>query len=264
MKSIIKWTIWQRRFSTMGWAIGAFGLLFISMITYPAFKNDAAELQKSFENLPDTAVQFFGGSTDLFSPVGFMNSQIFFITLPIILIILAIGLGSSLIAREEQDLTMETLLARPVSRTKLLAAKAIGGLAILLGVTAVSVLTIVATAKIVDLEVDTWRLVLATLVCALMALSIGALAFLLTAMGRARAGALGLASLVGLGGYVISSLAGTVSWLEAPSKIFPFTYYQSEAILRGTYNWMNLLFFGGLIAACALVSWVAFRRRDIG
>lgn len=264
MWPVIKWTVWQRRFSTIWWSVGAFVLLFVSMITYPAFKDSAKELEKSFENLPDAALQLFGGSSDFFSPVGFTNSQIFFITLPLLLSILAIGLGSNLLAREEQDQTMETLLARPVSRSRLLAAKILAGVSILLGVSLVSALTVAITAKIVDLNIGVAPLVGATAVCFLLALSTGAIAFLFTAIGRARGAALGIAALIAMGGYVVSSLAGTVSWLEIPSKIFPFTYYQSEAILRGAYDWINVLFFIGLPAACGLLSWVAFRRRDIG
>jgi ABC-type transport system involved in multi-copper enzyme maturation permease subunit len=94
--------------------------IFINMIFYPTFKDQAAELQKSFESLPDAALQLFGGSSDFFSPVGFLNSQIFFLMLPLLLGILAISLGSSLLAAEERDSTIESLMARPISRTHLL------------------------------------------------------------------------------------------------------------------------------------------------
>lgn len=263
MIPIFRWTLWQRRWSVLGWSIGVFFLIFISMIFYPSFRDQGEELQKSFENLPDTAVQLFGGSTDFFSPVGFLNSQIFFLTLPLILSILVIGLGSSLLAREEKDQTIELLLARPVSRSKLLISKVLAGGAITTIVGAVGLITIVITALIVDISLPMSRIVLATLVCLLMALSFGAVAFAFTAIGRARGASIGVATIVAFGGYMIDSLAGTVEWLQTPSKLFPFHYYQSEAILRGTYNWNNIIFFIALIAACAAVSWWAFRKRDL-
>jgi len=68
---------------------------------------------------------------------------------------------------------------------------------------------------------------------------------------------------VALGGYIIGSLAGTVKWLSFPAKLLPFHYYQSEAILRGTYNWNNVWYFVFVIALCSVLSWVAFRRRDL-
>lgn len=264
MIPILRWTLWQRRFSALWWSVGVFGLIFINMIFYPSFRDQAESLQKSFENLPDAAVQLFGGSTDFFSPVGFLNSQVFFFMLPMILGILAIGLGSSLLAREEQDMTIEMLLARPVSRTKLLLAKGLAGVIILSIVTVAGLVTTIVTGQLVGLGISISSIILATLACFLLVLSFGAIAFVLSAIGKTRGASLGLAALVALGGYLVSSLAGTVDWLKVPSKIFPFHYYQSEAVLRETYNWNNVIFLVLLTAVCALISWIAFRQRDIG
>lgn len=263
MFTIIIWAIKQRKISTLFWSIGAAFFMFVNMIFYPSFKQDADQLQQSFENIPDAALQLLGGSTDFFSPVGYVNSQIFFIMLPLVLGILAISLGSKLLASEEQDKTIESLLARPVSRTSLLAGKAIAGVLILSAVTAVAWTAIVLLAQIVDLEVSTAILSKTTFVCFLLVLSFGAIAYLLTATGRAKGASIGIATVVAFGGYIISSLAGTVTWLEWPAKAFPFHYYQSEAILRGTYDWVNLWYFAVVIAGCALLSWIAFRRRDL-
>ena len=265
MIPIIKWTLWQRRWSTMWWSVGVFGLIFINMIFYPTFKDQAAELQKSFDQLPEAAVQLFGGSTDFFSPVGFLNSQIFFLMLPMVLVILAIALGSSLIGREEQDLTLENLLARPVSRTQVLAAKAVAGKIILLIVTLVGLATTLITARIVGLdEVSVGDMALATLSCFLLALCVGALSFVFTAFGRARSASIGIAAFVALGGYLVSSLAGTVDWLREPARAFPFYYYKSEDILRGHFDWTYLMFFVAVIVLCAGLSWWSFRGRDLG
>lgn len=263
MIAIIKWTIWQRRWSTVWWSIGAFTLIFLTLIFYPSFRNEGEALQKSFEDLPETAVQLFGGSTDFFSPIGYLNSQLYFLMLPLILGILAISLGSNILAREEQDKTIETLLARPISRSRLLMAKSLSAIGVLGIVTLVTLATTLVTAEIVELEVSATRLTLVTFACFMLVLSFGAVAFLFTALGRARVASLGVAIIIALGGYLIDSLAGTVDWLEGPSKFFPFHYYQSELILRGTFDWINILFPTGLILACGLISWLAFRKRDI-
>lgn len=262
--SVIKWTLWQRRWSTFWWVLGIFGFIFLNIIFYPTFKDQAAELQQSFDSLPEAAVQLFGGSTDFFSPVGFLNSQIFFLMLPMLLSVLAIGMGTSLIGREEQDGTLETLLARPISRSRLLLAKAKAGGLILAGVTLASLVTTVILARVVGLtEVPALDMAAATLACFMLALSVGAIAFMLTTIGRARGASLGIAAFVALGGYLVSSLAGTVSWLKTPSYFFPFHYYKSEEILRGSFQWVDIMVFVGIIAACGLIAWLSFRRRDI-
>jgi ABC-2 type transport system permease protein len=264
MLSVIKWTLWQRRWSTFWWILGVFGFIFLNIVFYPTFKDQAAELQKSFENLPEAALQLFGGSADFFSPVGFLNSQIFFLMLPMLLSILAIGLGTSLIGREEQDGTIETLLARPISRSRLLLGKAKAGSMVVLIVALASLLTTVGLSRAVGLtEVSPLEMTAATFACLMLALSFGAIALLLTTIGRARGASLGIAAFIALGGYLISSLANTVSWLKTPSLFFPFHYYRSEEILRGTFHWSDILVFVAIIAACGAISWFSFRRRDI-
>lgn len=263
MNPIIKWTLWQRRFSTFWWSLGVSSFVLLNMVFYPSFKDDADELQKSFDNIPDTAVQLIGGSTDFFSPVGFLNSQIYFLMVPILLGILAISLGANLLAREEQEHTIDSVLARPISRSRFLFSKAASGIINLSIVTMVSLFVTIVISKVVDIEVPTLNIVAVTIVCFLLALSFGAVAFMLSALGRARVASLGLASLFAIGGYLISSLSGTVDLLKTPSKVFPFHYYESEALLRGTYDWTKIWFLIFVIGVCAIISWAAFRRRDI-
>jgi ABC-2 type transport system permease protein len=263
MKPIIKWNLWQRKVSAIWWSIGIAFFMFINMIFYPSFKDQAAELQKSFESIPDAAVQFLGGSTDFFSSVGYVNSQIFFLALPLVLTILAISLGSRLLASEESEKTIENIMSRPISRSKFLLSKAVVGEIILLLVTFVAWLTVIIMAMIVDLEVSLTRLTFATFVCFLFVYLCGAVAFTFTAIGRTKGAGIAFATFVAFGGYILSSLSGTVEWLTWPSKLLPFHYYQSEAILRGTYNWNNIWYFVIVILVCVFVSWITFRKRDL-
>lgn len=260
---IVKWTLWQRRWSTIWWSVGVFSFIFITMVFYPTFKDSAAALEKSFASLPKAALQLFGGSSDFFSPVGYLNSQIFFLMLPLLMTMLAVALGSSLIAREEQDMTIELLLARPVSRTRLLLGKIIAGSIILVIVSAVAMATVVLAARVFGVDIASSAIAAASFNSFLLAYCTGAIAFLLAATGRARGAAIGISAFIGFGGYMITSLSGTVDWLKAPAKAFPFNYYQSEAILRGTYHWASALFFVAVIIVCGGLSYVAFRRRDI-
>ncbi|HVX56121.1 MAG TPA: ABC transporter permease subunit [Candidatus Saccharimonadales bacterium] len=264
MRPIVRWSLWQRRWSTLWWAVGIAGFIVLTLVFYPSFKNAGGALEKSFSNLPKAALGLFGGSSDFFSPIGYLNSQIFFLMLPLLLTMLAVALGSSLIAGEEKDATLETLLARPVSRTKLLFAKALAGTIELVVVSAVAVATVVICARIFGLDsVPSSAVALAGVNSFLLAYCTGAIAFLLAATGRARSAAMGVAAMIGFGGYLISSLAGTIDWLKGPAKVFPFNYFQSEAILRQTYHWRSALYFAAVIVGCAILSYAVFRRRDL-
>ena len=265
MRPVIKWTFWQRRWSTVWWAIGITAFIFVNMIFYPTIRDQAQELEKSFSQLSDSTVALFSDTGDFFSPVGYLSGQIFYLMLPLLLGALAIAAGSSLIGREEREGTLELLLARPISRSRLVIAKATIGLVIVLIIGLVASVTTVAMAKLVELAVPLDNIMLASLASALLAISFGAVAFMVTMLGRsARTASVGVAGLFAIAGYLLSSLAGSVEWLKWPAKLFPFDYYHPAEILQDTYNWKNMLFILGVIVLCGIISWAAFRRRDIG
>lgn len=262
MIPVVRWTIWQRRWSTFWWCIGIIGLIVLTLALYPTIRDQAAQLNKSFGSLSQSTMALFGG-TDFFSPVGYLNSQIVYFTLPLVLAILAIGLGNSLIGREEHDLTIESLLARPIPRTRLLGAKALAGILILLFVTLVSAVTTLVLAEAVHMGIPLGDIAAAYFACFMLVLTFGAVAFLLAATGRARVAALGISVVYAIGGYIIGSLSSTVHWLKNPSLIFPYHYYRTADILHGTFDWSSIVFFAAFVVGCGLLSWVAFRRRDL-
>ncbi len=263
MFSVFKWTLWQRRWSMLWWSVGIVSLVALTLSFYPTIHNQATELNKSFGSLNSSTLALFGG-TDFFSPVGYLNSQLIYLMLPLLLIILGVGLGSSLIGREEADGTIESLLSRPISRSRLLLAKASAGAFILFSVTLVGSVVIIGMASFLNIGIPLIYIAAACLACFMLVLTFSAAAFLLAATGRARIAALGVTAVYALGGYIIGSLASTVHWLEKPSMIFPYHYYQSADILRGTFKWSSIIFFGVFTAACVTLAWLSFRQRDLG
>lgn len=263
MFSVGKWTLWQRRWSVFWWSLGIVALIVITLAFYPTIHKQAAQLNESFGSLNSSTIALFGG-TDFFSPVGYLNSQLMYLMLPLLLIILGVGLGSSLIGREEANGTIHMLLARRITRTHLLLAKASAGAFILLVATVVGAVAIVAMAKAVNLGVPLVNIVAACFSCYLLVLTFSATAFLLTATGRGRVAALGITVVYALGGYIVSSLASNVHWLRSVSVIFPYHYYNSADILAGKFQWSSIAFFGIFTAVCMVLSWASFRKRDLG
>jgi ABC-2 type transport system permease protein len=262
MWAVVKWTLWQRRWSMFWWSIGIVSLVSMTLAFYPTIHDQATQLNKSFGNFSDSTLALFGG-TDFFSPVGYLNSQLIYLMLPLLLIILGVGLGNSLIGREEADATLESLLARPISRTSLLVAKAVAGLIVLFIVTLVGTMATILMAQVVNLGVPLVYILAACFACFMLVLTFSSVAFVLAATGRGRAVALGISTVYAIGGYIIGSLASTVRWLDKPSLIFPYHYYRSADILHGVFAWSSIVFFALFSLACGLIAWVSFRRRDL-
>lgn len=264
MIPIIRLTIWQRRWSIFWWSLGLVLLVVVTLAFYPEFKNQA-QLDKSLSSIPATAKSFISDTNDFLSPVGYLSSQMFYLLLPLLLSVLSIGLGSSLIAREENDATIELLLARPISRRRYLAGKALAGGLILAAVSVVTTAVIILLSWLINIDVPLGYIALACLLLVVVAALFGALAFMITALGRrGRLASVGITALVAIGGYVINSLVSIASWLKWPNHVLPYYYYRPGDVLYGSYNWWNAL--GLALAALVLlaVASEAFHRRDIG
>lgn len=265
MNSVAKWTIKQRKWSVFWWSFAAAALIILTLAFYPTFRDQAAELEKSISHLSDSTIALFSDTKQIFSPVGYLSSQIFYLLLPMLLSILTIGLGSSLIAREEDSGTIELLLSRPISRSRLIAGKALAGLLVLVVVCAVSIISLLIMSALVKIEVPLLAIAATALSSAALALLLGSISFAITCMGRtARLASIGVAALVGIGGYIISSLSAVVNWLHWPAIISPFHYYHPAEILGGNYHWPELIGFFAASVILGIFAWYAFRRRDLG
>lgn len=263
MFNIIKWELWQRRFSITWWCIGIVAFITINLAFYPSFRDQAAQAEQAFSQIPDSAMAFFSDTGDFLSPTGYLSSQIFYLMLPLLLGTLAISLGSSLLAREEKEGTIELLLSRPVSRGSLIVGKLSAGIIILTIVGTVAALVTAGLSKLVKLAVPTKGILLASIAAVLLAMSFGIIAFLITALGKARIASVGIATLFALGGYILASLVDIADWLKWPAKIFPFNYYKPAEILSGSYDWTHIIYIVAIICLATAGSLIAFRRRDL-
>ena len=266
MLPVINWELRQRRTSIIWWSIGVAAMIAMLMLLYPSIRDQAAELNKALNQLPDSlkSLRTGGSQVDITSPIGFLNSQLYYVTLPLLLGILTIGLGSSLLAKEEQSHTLELPLSRPISRTRLLLAKAVAGLLIVGIVGAVMTLVTVAFAKIVEMDIDLGNLLLTSLLTTLFAASFGVIAYAFTAVGtQTHRLSIAIAVLVSFGGYIIKSLSGLTDWLETVVKVIPYHYFNPTELLQGNVSTGLLVYLIVTFVIGGIAAWLGFRRRDI-
>ncbi len=266
MIPIVRWELKQRKTYLFWWTLTTVGIVATLLLIYPSIHSQADQLNKVLNQLPASIreLKTGGSQVDIASPIGYLHSQLYYITLPLILIIMSIGLGSSLLARDEQNHTLELLLARPISRARLLAAKAISGISLVLFVSIFSTTATIVLAKAVGLGISTKYLLLASLYTTLFSLSFGAIAFSLTAVSNVtRRTSTAIAAAIAFGGYLLASLSEISNYIEVPAKLLPYHYYVPTQILAGQVNpGLNLYLISAAVLAC-LVSWLGFRNRDI-
>ena len=266
MIPIIIWDIKQRKNYLFWWTLSFVIIIATLFLVYPSIHSQADQLNKVLNQLPAALrdLKTGGNQVDITSPVGYLNSQLFYATLPFMQIIMAIGLGSSLLARDEHNHTLELILARPISRGKLLAAKAISGLSLMLVVNTIAIITTIILAKLVNMQIASVYILAASLYTMLFSISFGAIAFTLSAASNStRRASIGVAVALSFGGYLLASLSSMSHYIETPAKLLPYHYFNPSQILEGHVAIGLNVYLIIITIAAALISWLGFRRRDI-
>jgi ABC-2 type transport system permease protein len=267
MIAVLLWELRQRKLAILWWTIGSVILSVVIMGLYPSIRDQAHQLNQVINQLPAGLRGLKTGgasSVDVADPIAFLNSQLFYATLPILWIILSITRGSGALGKDEQNHTLELLLARPIGRSQLLAAKALSLLAEFIIIGSVTLLAIIVVAPAFSLNVGTSKLALATTYTVLFSLSFGLVAFALTAAtSLARRIATVIAVALSFGGYLIASLSPMTHWLQNPAKFAPFHYFEPLKIMHGQAATGLNLYLLGVFVFTLLVGWLGFRRRDI-
>lgn len=267
MIATLLWELRQRKLAIFWWTIGSLLLAVVIMGLYPSIRNQAAQLNQALNSLPNGIRQLKTGgasAVNVADPVAFLNANIFYSTLPILWIILAITRGSAILGRDEQDHTLELLLARPISRGHLLLAKVLGLIGEFIVVGGVTLVGIILLAPAFKLHINTIHLGLATIYTILFSLSFGLIAFMLQAASSlTRRAASAVAVLIAFGGYMVTSLSSMTHWLVAPARFTPYHYFAPDKVLNGQAVHGLDIYLCGVILLTFVVSYFGFRRRDI-
>lgn len=113
------------------WCVALTGIIFLFMSLFPTFAADAELLNQTMAGMPEELLMAFGMTgIDLATVVGFFGFAFTFIQ--VCIAIQAANYGFSLVSVEEMDMTADFLLAKPVSRTKILTSKLLAALTALL------------------------------------------------------------------------------------------------------------------------------------
>jgi ABC-2 type transport system permease protein len=233
------------------------------IILYPQFAEPMAAM-----NLEDISIyQMFGDFSEFASFTGFVSAEVLTF-LPLLLAIYAIINGTGTLAGEEDNGTLEPLMALPLPRWQLVMSKAVAlGLALLI------VLLIVGAAMAVAIttlpaDVDAAGVSSADLI--VVALAIWPLVFFfamfslfLGAVAPNRRTAAVIATVLLVFGYFGNNLASMADWLERIQPLFPFYYLDSANLMKEGPDLQNTLILLAAGAASLILALVFFQWRNV-
>lgn len=254
-----------RRRSLWIWTISLILLMFFIAVAYPAVR-DSTGFTEMMDEYPEWVEQILGLGSGLAitTPAGYLNSQVFANSLPIIFLIFLIGFAVRETAGEEGEGLLDLQLAHPVTRERMVLEKAAAMLLSVLGLGIVSALALMASGPLVDMDLSLNAYIGATLSTVFLTWVFGALALALGAVTGSRPIALGVSSGLALALYILWGLAPMISQIEFTNVINPWYWgLAGDPILNGLQVGNGLLLIAMTAGLVAVAVW-GLRRRDLG
>jgi ABC-2 type transport system permease protein len=250
-----------RRLSLLVWALSVAGLVLLICAFYPQVRDDPS-LNAIYGNLSPSMQALLGGS-NLTSPVGYLNTQLFAFVMPTVLLVFGLGRGAASVAGEEEDRTLDLLLAQPLSRTAAYTAKAAALTVGLIALGLATCLPLLGLDGPVGFDLPAANVVAACVELTLMCLALALVAQAVAAWAGRRS--VGLASVAGYAfvSYVLYSLTGTVAWLQPLRPLMIWRWYLLDDPLVGGLPWVDALVLLGVCAVATTMGAVLFARRDL-
>lgn len=262
-------TLRDNRAGILGWGTGLGMIMLIAVAQYPQIFGGSTEERARMVAEMTKAFQSFSFMTGEVNAIGTLGG---FITtrglgvMPMLLAFWVVIVASGLIRGEEQQGTMEGLLATPQSRVRVFIEKAMALLVAILAATGLMGLGLWAGVPLAGENLDTDDTLAALLnVVGLLAFwgAVGLLAGQLTISRRQASGIVGALVFVT---YTMNNIFEDLPGLNWLAWLMPFHYYtRSKPLVPGQeFNllaWLALIAFAAIASALALA---IFTRRDIG
>lgn len=260
-KSVYTKMLYDKRWFILAWVVGLAFMAWFVGIFYETF-GQSDVLNQQLKDLPPSMRSIAGVSDNFNTVPGYYGAQIFGKTMPIIAAILGITLGTA-IATEEENGTLQTLLAAPLSRTKIFVSKATAAIlayaVICLGLIAGLYLSLWQQ----GLSLDSWGVAQGLLNIWLFASFFFSLTYAIGAIWGKRSLAIAVGSLTAVAGYLLNTMASGVEALKPYDILSAYHYYGSENVLEKGLHLGNFGLLALFSVVLLIIGGVVFARRNI-
>lgn len=246
------------------WVVGLAALVGLYVAVYPSVQGSSS-FSRLIDQMPETYRALFttGGSVDFSTPAGYLNTELLTFMGPLLVLVYAIGTGSSALAGEEDRGTLDLLLANPVGRARVLLEKfaaLVAGVVVL--VTALW-LALLVEGSAAGMDVPLADSAAALVHLGLLGIEFGALALLVGSLTGHLGATRAVPALVAVVAYLVNAFAPLAPSLGPVRAASPFyQYIGHDPLSRGLWPAALGVTLLSTAALLALAAW-SFRRRDV-
>ena len=249
--------------SLLIWSAIIIVLIIMAVSKFSAFAGDP-EMLKMLDSLPPAMLDAFSmRAFNLTTLSGFYG--VMFIYFGLMGAIAAAMWGSDIISKEERDKTVEFSLVLPVSRSKVITAKALAALVNCIAFVLITwVVSLVAVRSFNPDQAFQSYLALQMRAMFVIELIFLALGLLLGCAMKQYKRSASVAVAVILATYFMSIVSVMDEKLDFLKWFTPFKYFDAGDLFRnGTMNGTYLLISAAIIVVCVAVAYLAYDRRDL-
>jgi ABC-2 type transport system permease protein len=262
VRTVLTKTLRDQRRSLIWWTLGFVLTVFMYAAFWPSVHANASQFNQYIEKFPEAFRNMIGGA-NFGTPEGYVQTELFSLLGPILLLVYAIGAGARAIAGEEEAGTLDLLLSTPVRRGRVLLDKFGSMIMATLFFAALTALSLMVLGPLYDLHLPLQGLGAATSNLFLLALAFGTVALLVGTATGSKGAAIGVSSGLGVLTFVLNTLAPSVEALRPFRFLSPFRYYSGHEPLTNGFNGIDILVLAGISAVALATALGAFERRDL-
>jgi len=223
MNAIFRYALLRWRGQIIGWGVALAALALLVASLYDAALQMRAQLEQLLDTMPPELMMFVGGVDRVFSPAGFLDTR-FFSMMPLLLGVFAVLIGSGLIAGDEENGTLDLILAHPERRLDLIVGRWLAFCVALLGILCSGWLGLIIASSFTSIKFG-WLDMAMPFVSLFGILSwFGGLALLLSMIMPSRRLAASLTGLILAASYFITTFARISPNQNALAQWSPLTY----------------------------------------
>lgn len=258
--SYTKW-LWDNRRSIVGWTLGIVGVGGFYASFWPTIDNPA--MRDALENYPEALLEALN-YTDIATAAGYVSATVYGLLVATLIAVYAIGAGTRAIAGDEDDETLDLVLAHPIGRTTLALqrfAAVVTGFVVVSLVLWVVMLGLTVPAQLEGIPLSGYasmhlQLVLYASVYAALTFAIGA--------GTGRKGlAIAAGAVFAVFGYAANGILPQIEGLAWTKQVSSYNWLTGGAPLTNGLQWDHVLIMTGLVAVFVAAGIWGLQRRDL-
>ncbi len=243
--------------ATLSAGIGLIAVMTAVGAPFPAVGHSIGKL-----HVPASVSNLLGGA-DYGTITGWFRSEIGIFYGPLVIGALAISGAAASTAGEEEDRILGLVLAHPIRRSRLVAAKAAAIAAIVVTIAFAIWIGLIVGVAVGGGGITIAHMTALAVQLAFFGFATGAVAIALGAGTGNKSLAVGAAAAVGILGWLINSLAPLVSAISWLKYLSPYYYYAGHDPLTHGADIPGLIVLAALTLLLTAVAMVGIERRDL-